>query len=215
MKTKVMYHLIDQLFALRKKEVLEGLTYEEERKLSMIADEIDRTYAKRKPLNTQGNQMESEVLMVSIHKPNIVKKIQKQTFFEKVRKQEPNVYYELALADEANLDYKYYTYAFMCSVQKFMKQIGLEKEWLLIAPPTFDYDGGFEFHFTKEEGEWLSQLQNPKESLQALDQMKDIEEKARMHSIEMFDFITRLKEFLAEDYVIYIDYTNLQYIEVG
>lgn len=48
MTENVKYPLIGELFELRKKEVLEGLTYEEMRRISMVSDEIDKTLAKRK-----------------------------------------------------------------------------------------------------------------------------------------------------------------------
>lgn len=208
------YKLIGQLFDLRKKEVLEGLSYEEEYKVSALSNEIDKAFSKRKALNTKENQLTSEMIMVLIRRPHIVEKIMKQTLFEKIRKKEPVIYYELVLDKDEDLAYQYYSYAFLRSVQKFMDGIGLGKEWLTIATPTFEIEGGYEFGFTKEEKKWLQQLPAPEESLQKLNQVKDIEEKARMHSPEMSDFIQSVKKYLEEGYVIYIDYTDLKYIEI-
>lgn len=159
--------------------------------------------------------MTSEMMIVSIRRPRFKEKVMKQTFFEKLRKQEPIVYYELALDDEEDLEYGYCAYAFLLSVRKFMKEIGFENEWLTIVTPTFDIEGGFEFRFSKVDKEWLKQLPDPVESLRMLNQVKDIEERARMHSEEMLDFVQCIKRYLEENYVIYIDYTELQYIEVG
>lgn len=209
------YQLIGQLFDLRKKEVLEGLSYEEERKISMLSQEIDEEFSGKKPLNTQESQMECGIMVVSIRRAHFEKHIMKQTLFEKIRKKEQIVRYELAALDEEDLEYGYYSYAFLLTVRKFMQEIGLEKEWIKMASPTFDLSGGFEFIFSKEEKEWIEQLPDPAESLQMLSQVKDIEDKARMHSAEMLDFIHYVIRYLEEDYFIYIDYTELQFVEVG
>lgn len=209
------YQLIGQLFDLRKKEVLKGLSYEEERKISMLSQEIDEKFSKRQPLNTQESQMECGIMVVSIRRPHFEEQIIKQTLFEKIRKKEQMIRYELAPLDEEDLEYGYYSYAFLLKVRKFMQEIGLEKEWIIMSSPTFDVSGGFEFIFSKEEKEWIEQLPDPAESLQILNQVKDIEDKARIHSAEMLDFIQCVIRYFEEDYFIYIDYTELQFVEIG
>lgn len=205
--------LIKELIELRKNEVLEGLSYEEESKLSTVVKEIEQEYAKKEPINADAQQMDLEMTIIAVRNPEFETFFQHLSIFQKLFKKEPKVFYEL-IQDDNNLHYEQYTYRFMLSFRDFMKEMGFGNEWSEMLPSAFDMPEGMDFFFTKEEMEWIKQLPDPKSCLQMINRVENIEDKALMHSQEMTDLMKWIKKHWKEGYSIYIDFTELQFISL-
>lgn len=138
----------------------------------------------------------------------------KQRFFEKLKKKESIVYYELIVTDENDIQSDYYDYDFALSVIKFIKENGLGNQWNQILPPAIDTPMFHEFTLSKKEMEWIKELPDPAWCLQIVNDIKCLEEKAVKHSEDMHDAVTWLKRQWSGGYQIYIDYSELQWLEI-
>lgn len=215
MAKKDDYLLIKELIKLRKKEVVEGLSYEGERRLSTVINEIEQVYAKKEPINADAQQMDLEMAIIAVRNPEFEMLIEKQTIFHKLFKKEPKIIYELIInEDDDNLQYEKYTYRFMLSFRDFMKEMGFGNEWTKMLPSAFDMPEGMDFFFTKEEMEWIKQLPDPKSCLQMINRVENIEDKALMNRQAMADLVKWIKKRWEEGYSIYIDFTELQFIRL-
>lgn len=157
MAKKDDYVLIKELIELREKEVVEGLSYEGERRLSTVINEIEQVYAKKEPINADAQQMDLEMAIIAVRNPEFEMLIEKQTIFHKLLKKEPKVIYELIInEDDDNLQYEKYTYRFMLSFRDFIKEMGFGNEWSKMLPSAFDMPEGMDFSSQKKKWNGLS-----------------------------------------------------------
>src|SRR5690625_4586683 len=93
-------------------------------------------------------QMFDDVKVVAIRNFSFMEKTLEQTFWEKITKKEPILYYELVTENpEEDIQYDHYTYEFALDVRDFMKEAGLGINWIEIVPPTMDMS--YEFKLAK------------------------------------------------------------------
>ena len=215
LKKDEMYGLIDDHFQLRQKEVLEGLSSEEKRKLGRIMAALDKGLSKKQPVSTNESQMNMEIKLVAVRNFKFEEQPVKQSFFEKLKKKEQTVYYELVTADiEEDIQFDFYTYGFALFVIDFMKENGLGHQWNKILPPAMDTSMSYEFILDEEEMDWVKNLPDPAWCLQIFNDVKDLEGQALKHSENMHDAVTWLKHQWSEGYQIYIDYSELRWLEI-
>ena len=85
-------------------------------------------------------------------------------------------------------------------------------KWATLLPPAMEMSPPH--ILDKDEVEWLNLLPDPNWCLRILGEVEDLEVQAERHSKEMYESILWLKEQWEEGYQIYIDYTELGYIQI-
>ena len=215
MKTEEIYDLKDEHLQLRKKEVLEGLSSEEKRKLERIMGDLDVALSKKHSVSTEASQMYMSVKVVAVRNYKFEEQPVKQSFFEKLKKKEQIFYYELIVANEEDIQSDYYDFSFALSLIDLMKENGLGNQWNQILPPAIDTSMFHEFILNKKEMDWIKELPDPAWCLQMVSEIKDLEGKAlRQSGEDMHDAVTWLKHRWSEGYQIYIDYSELGWLDI-
>lgn len=73
----------------------------------------------------------------------------------------------------------------------------------------------FEFIINKKDVDWIKDLPDPAWCFQIVNDIKGLEEKALTHCGEdIYDAATWLKHRWSEGYQIYIDYSELQWLNI-
>lgn len=213
MKNEDYTQLYKDLARFREKEVREGLSYEENQKLAQVISELNAEMKRRykSTVDVHEKQMFDDVKVVAIRNFSFMEKAMEQTFWEKITKKEPILYYELVTENpEEDIQYDHYTYEFALDVRDFLKEVGLGMNWIEIVPPTMDMS--YEFKLAKEEMDWIKELPDPKWCLRKLTEVVRLEEKASQLHEDMHEAIIWLQERWQEGYKIYIDYTELGWL---
>ena len=198
----------------REKQVTIGLSLEEEKSLSTLLKQMEEDIEKvhNRKLNYNDEQMKTKIKMEAIRNIAFVESPVKQNLVDKLMKKEPIVYYKLQVSSWDDLDTYQWTYHFAVEVKKFMEEMGLGNKWTTLLPVTMKMSPTE--ILDKEEVEWLNLLPDPKWCLAAFNEVDELEKLAARHSEEMHESIIWLKKQWQDGYQIYIDFTELEFIQI-
>jgi len=198
----------------REKQVTIGLSLEEEKSLSILIKQVEEDIEKehKRILNYNDEQMKTPIKMEAIRNITFVESPVKQNLVDKLMKKEPIVYYKLQVSSWDDLDTYQLPYHFALEMKKFMEEVGLGSKWNTLLPVTMEISSNE--ILDKEEVEWLNLLPDPKWCLAAFNEVDELEKLAARHSEEMHESIIWLKEQWQDGYQIYIDYTELNFIQI-
>jgi hypothetical protein len=198
----------------REKQVTIGLSLEEEKSLSTLLKQMEEDIEKvhKTILNYNDEQMKTPIKMEAIRNVTFVESPVKQNLVDKLMKKEPIVYYNLQVISWDDHDTYQLPYHFVLEVKNFMEEVGLGTKWNTLLPVTMEMSPTESLD--KEEVEWLNLLPDPKWCLAAFNEVDELEKLAQRHSEEMHESITWLKEQWQDGYQVYIDFTEMQFIQI-
>ncbi|MCG7335899.1 hypothetical protein MHZ95_11465 [Sporosarcina sp. ACRSM] len=198
----------------REKEVTIGLTEEERNALAQLLKQAEADMKQSVNIQVDYNekQLQAPVIVEAIRQVTFIESPVKQKLLERIMKKEQLVYYELHVPQRTDqLSYEW-SYQFTLEVKKFIEEIGLGDKWSTLLSATMEMSP--RHILNKEEMEWLNLLPDPNWCLRVLEEVPDLKALAKKHSEEMHDSILWLKEQWEEGYQIYIDCTELNYIQI-
>ena len=198
----------------REKEVTIGLTEEEVTELFQLLKQAEAHIEKSANVQVDYNekQLQVPIKVEAIRNATFTESPVKQNILERLMKKEKLVYYELHVSEWIDLQTYEWTYQFALEVKEFMRELGLGDKWATLLPPAMEMSPPH--ILDKNEVEWLNLLPDPNWCLRILGEVEDLEVQAERHSKEMYESILWLKEQWEEGYQIYIDYTELGYIQI-
>lgn len=198
----------------REKEVTTGLTEEEVNALVQLLKqaEADIEESTNIQLDYNKKQLQVPVNVEAIRHTTFIESPVKQKLVERIMKKEQLIYYELHVPHRSDhLSYEW-TYQFTLEMKQFMEEAGLGDKWATLLPATMEMSP---YHIlNKEEVEWLNLLPDPNWCLRIMGKVADLEAKAKRHSEEVVESILWLKDQWKDGYQIYIDCTELNYIQI-
>ena len=198
----------------REKQVTIGLSSEEEKSLSTLFKQVEEDIEKvhKRILNYNDEQMKTQMKIEAIRNVTFVESPVKQNLVDKLMKKEPIVYYNFQVSSWDDHDTYQLPYHFALEMKKFMEEVGLGSKWNTLLPVTMEMSPTETLD--KEEVEWLNLLPDPKWCLAAFNEVEELEKLAERHSKEMQESITWLKDQWQDGYQVYIDFTELNYLQI-
>jgi len=198
----------------REKQVTVGLSQEEEKSLSTLLKQVEEDIEKVNKiiLNYKDEQMKTQIKIEAIRNVTFVESPVKQNLVEKLMKKEPIIYTNLQVSSWDDHDTYQMPYHFALEMKNFMEEVGLGGKWNTLLPVTMEMSPTE--ILDKEEVEWLNLLPDPKWCLAAFNEVEMLEKLAESHSKEMHESITWLKEQWQDGYQVYIDFTELNYLQI-
>lgn len=198
----------------REKEVTIGLTEEEVNALAQLLKQAEADMKQSVNIQVDYNekQQQAPVTVEAIRQVTFIESPVKQKLIERIMKKEQLIYYELHVPERTDLQSYGWSYRFTLEVKKFIEEVGLGDKWSTLLPAAMEMSP---LHILdKEEMEWLNLLPDPNWCLRVFGEVPDLEILAKKHSEEMHESILWLKEQWEEGYQIYIDCTELNYIQI-
>ena len=184
---------------LRKKELRSKLTSSEQQELNKATAVMAETYPNR---TTQ--QYADRVRLMAIRNFTIIDTTRKESFFQKLFKQEHNKEYRLHFLNEEE-DVAEYTIPFTLGleIRQLMDDVGLGLDW----PKMLPVDDGMSYTDPLEEDDkqWFEAFPEPTWCAAKLKEAEKLEEKATAHSEEMVQAIQWVKAHWDDGYKIYAD----------
>lgn len=184
---------------LRKKELRSKLTASEQQELDKATAIMAETYPKRIT-----EQYADKVRLMAIRNFTIIDTTRKESFFQKLFKQENLKEYRLQFPNEEE-DVAEYTFPFTFGLElrQLMDDVGLGLEW----PKMLPVDDGMSYTDPLEEDdkEWFESFPDPAWCAAKLQEAEKLEEKATAHSEEMVNAIKWVKTHWEIGYKIYAD----------
>jgi len=198
----------------REKQVTVGLSQEEEKSLSTLLKQVEEDIEKVNKiiLNYKDEQMKTQIKIEAIRNVTFVESPVKQNLVEKLMKKEPIIYTNLQVSSWDDHDTYQMPYHFALEMKNFMEEVGLGGKWNTLLPVTMEMSPTE--ILDKEEVEWLNLLPDPKWCLAAFNEVEMLEKLAESHSKEMHESFTWLKEQWQDGYQVYIDFTELNYLQI-
>ena len=198
----------------REKQVTIGLSLEEEKSLSTLLKQMEEDFEKvhKRILNYNEEQMKTPIKIEAIRNVTFVESPVKQNLVEKLMKKEQIIYYNLQVSSWDDHDTYQRPYRFALEMKKFIEEVGLGSKWNTMLPVTMEMSPTESLD--KEEVEWLNLLPDPKWCLAAFNEVEGLEKLAERHSKEMHESITWLKEQWQDGYQVYIDFTELNFLQI-
>ena len=198
----------------REKQVTIGLSLEEEKSLTTLLKQMEEDIEKvhKTKLNYNDEQMKTPIKLEAIRNVTFVESPVKQNLVDKLMKKEPIVYYKFQVSSWDDLDTYQLPYHFVLEVKNFMEEVGLGNKWNTLLPVTMEMSPTESLD--KEEVEWLNLLPDPKWCLAAFNEVDELEKLAQRHSEEMHESIIWLKEQWQDGYQVYIDFTEMEFIQI-
>jgi len=199
----------------REKQVKIGLSMEEEKSLSTLLKQVEEDIEKvhKRTLNYNDEQMKTQIKIEAIRNVTFVESPVKQNLVDKLMKKEPLVYYNLQVSSWDDHDTYLWPYHFALEMKKFIEEVGLGNKWTTLLPLTMEMSPTE--CLDREEVEWLDLLPDPKWCLAAFHEVDELEKLAERHSEEMHESIIWLKEQWQDGYQIYIDLTEMVYLNMS
>lgn len=184
---------------IRKKELRSKLTAAEQNEL----DKMLTIKMERYP-NSKEQQYAENVRLNAIKNMTFKDVTRKESFFQKLFKQENLKEYRIQLLDEEE-DFATYTFHFTfgLEIRQLMEDVGLGLDWPNMLP--VDDAMCYTDPLDEEDKEWFEAFPNPAWCFSKLQEAQELEEKAATHGEEMVSVIQWLKTHWENGYQIYAD----------
>ncbi|MER2090656.1 MAG: hypothetical protein ABS920_13025 [Sporosarcina sp.] len=200
--------------SLREKQVTKGLSADEEQTLLTLLKQMDEYIEKvhKRQVNYNEEQMKAPIKVAAFRNATFIESPVKQSMVERLLKKEQIVYYDLQVNSWDDVNTFEWSFRFIVEVKKFVEKIGLGSKWSILLPAAMEMSPVDSLD--KAEAEWLNLLPDPKWCLAAFNEVDALEGLAKQHSEEMHECIIWLKEQWEGGYQIYMDFSELKFIQI-
>lgn len=184
---------------LRKKELRSKLTASEQQELAKAT----AIKAEKYP-NTTTEQYADKVRLMAIRNYTIIETTPKESFFQKLLKQENPTEYRLQFPNEKE-DVTEYTFPYTVGleIRQLMKETGLGLDW----PKMLPVDDGMCYTdpLEKDDKAWFESFPDPTWCASKLQEAENLERKAATHSEDIIQVIQWIRTHWENGFKIYAD----------